>query len=415
MSKIIITLYLFLFEMKDKDLKPQWDKDKHDSFIQYTNVRKGTNKYYIPELDEWISGRKLTKRLSEIGLTAKEWFDNNFLYRDSDNNIIYPKCRICGKLLTFFNVVRGYQEAFCSIECNSKWQKSSKSFRESHSKAAKDVWSRENSPYRTENYVNKVSEGLFNYYDRVGRNIYHESRSKEILQLRSYFKMKELHSDELSKFNSPSYRMWLSNWAKISPNAFGGKRGGSAHGKVSKVSLELFDEIKSILVNEYGFNDNDIFYGSNEYKVNFDDKVRDYIGIGRSSASLDFYIRSLNRVIEFNGDYWHKNPSVYMNTDSKDECQVEQDSLSSVDSCEYDMSRSTGIIISLGMKESPLMIWEKDYRMNKNSTVDKCIEYILRGENFRSINDIWNDINNPKFPEDEIVYPMEFYLNNSVA
>lgn len=370
MSKIIITLYLFLFEMKDKDLKPQWDKDKHDSFIR-KGVGRCSSKYYIPEFDEWVNRVNLSKRLSELGLTPKEWFDNNFLYRNNyTGDLLYPKCRICGKPLIFFNPSRGYQEAFCGNECCHKWQKTSKSFRESHSKAAKDVWSRENSPYRTEDYLRKLSNGLRR-----------KSSNKSVY--------------------TPKTRKELKNKKSI-------RNGRSVY---SKISLDLFSTLENILVNDFRFDKSDILYGSNEPMINVSERVRHYTGVDRVYLKLDFYVKSLNRSIEFNGDYWHNNPTLFndwINSSSSDEERV----LREMDSYEdyfFDLSRAAAVMIEKNMKVPPLIIWEGKYRSDRNSVIDLCLKYLLSGDNYA---DRSNLIQSIKYNYEDGLSPEEIYVTN---
>jgi hypothetical protein len=66
----------------------------------------------------------------------------------------------------------------------------------------------------------------------------------------------------------------------------------------SKISQELFDFIRNQLIESNKIKCNDIFYATNngEYIVRCENT---------KAPMLDFYIPSLNKWIEFDGDYWH--------------------------------------------------------------------------------------------------------------
>lgn len=78
-----------------------------------------------------------------------------------------------------------------------------------------------------------------------------------------------------------------------------------------------------------------------------------------------------NKVIEFNGDYWHANPSIYSASDiltfrgisitAKQIWKTEQERLDILKQLGYEV----------------LVIWEKDYRESPTEIVKQCIKFIL--------------------------------------
>lgn len=395
-------------------MKCSFDIEKLRSYIKHGNSSRSPNFYYVPELNSWIPGRKIVKRLrDELSLTPKEWFDKHFLLKDENGNPITPVCEVCGKPLTFFNLTRGYQKRFCCSKCTGESQREDEDFKKAHSIAAKKVWDRENSPYRTKEYSDSISEGLLNLYYNIRckkDNFRLEPKSDELIRLSRYFRQMAKWADPNSKYNSKEYREKLSQWVKNSPNAFGGKithTGGSSH---SKISEELFNSIRDILVTRYDFDSDDIIYGSTEYRVLLSDEVKSYSNTNNGFYKLDFYIESLNRCIEFNGDFWHKNP-FKLKSSEFDEEEYSSKFIGYSDSMISDLDRLTNIAIELEMKDLPLVVWESDYRNDRLGTVFKCVDYVLKGFNFRSKDSIWDIIYNSS---EEIMYPFEYYLNNSV-
>lgn len=115
----------------------------------------------------------------------------------------------------------------------------------------------------------------------------------------------------------------------------------------SKISQELFHYIYNKILDKYS----KVYFATlgepnrnNEYHVKLHN--------GRS-AFLDFYIKDVNKVIEFDGDYWHGARGNKTRDDEREQLIKE-----SID----------GIQI--------LRIREHDYNNDKTGTVQKCIDFI---------------------------------------
>jgi len=90
---------------------------------------------------------------------------------------------------------------------------------------------------------------------------------------------------------------------------------------------------------------------------------------------VDFFLREKCKVIEFNGDYWHANPNLYesgtiINYPYKKTRLVN-------DIWESDKKR-IDLIKRIPYINDVLVIWEKDYRNNKNKIVEKCMNFLLQ-------------------------------------
>lgn len=124
---------------------------------------------------------------------------------------------------------------------------------------------------------------------------------------------------------------------------------GSNH---SSVSQKLFWDLHNTLTNK-----EDLY---------FKELNKEYVIIGDSNTYVvDFKHR--NKVIEFNGDYWHANPNKYneswinttINLSAKD--IWEKDSIrNDIISKDYDL----------------LIIWEYDYKNDPEGTLQKCIKFL---------------------------------------
>lgn len=128
---------------------------------------------------------------------------------------------------------------------------------------------------------------------------------------------------------------------------------------ISNISQELFDRVYKIIENKY----KKIYYhGLNKefHLYNYELK-KHYL--------YDFVISDIKKCIEFNGWFWHCKPGLY-----------ESDYFNKVKSMyaheiwENDRAKN-GRIEKEGY--DILIIWEDDYKKDKEATVEKCIEFLL--------------------------------------
>lgn len=128
----------------------------------------------------------------------------------------------------------------------------------------------------------------------------------------------------------------------------------------SKMSLKLFDSIYSLLCEE--LKECTKYHNHNsELKVYFDRK---------SFAYLDFsiLIRDVKIVIEFNGDYWHMNPSNYSKNDYNSTVHMEAYQIWQKDNIRKNKIEQAGFKL--------LTIWESEYTTNSEQTLNKCLSFI---------------------------------------
>ena len=125
--------------------------------------------------------------------------------------------------------------------------------------------------------------------------------------------------------------------------------------KYSKISLELFLEIEKNI-------DLDCFYGKNEKIIQF------YADEKYFCFYADFMCE--NKIIEFYGDYFHGNPEVY----NKDKIiGSKYKHFSAEDAWKKDSDR-INLIKNQGY--DILIIWENDYKKDKEKIKNKCVEWI---------------------------------------
>lgn len=112
-----------------------------------------------------------------------------------------------------------------------------------------------------------------------------------------------------------------------------------------------------------------------DFSVYYDDYTREYyFGIPKYGlAVVDFFVKELDKVVEFYGDYWHCNPTIYNpehiikhpNTNGKLVSEV----------WEHDANRITAIK-SVGV--DVLVVWERDFMDNPTDVVEKTFNWLVK-------------------------------------
>jgi hypothetical protein len=98
-----------------------------------------------------------------------------------------------------------------------------------------------------------------------------------------------------------------------------------------------------------------------------------YFGIPRyGRAVVDFYVKELNKVIEFYGDYWHCNPNIYSAQDIVS--FPKQKKICASEVWERDSKREEALK-SIGVEV--LIIWEQDYRLDASATIETALNWLI--------------------------------------
>lgn len=130
----------------------------------------------------------------------------------------------------------------------------------------------------------------------------------------------------------------------------------------SKIADELFNNIYNRLDIE---DESDIMTGDNEMSIQVNDKNGD-LHIFR----YDFTIKSKNRIIEFNGDYWHCNPLKY-NEDYTH--PIRKQTAAYVwqwDDYKKRIANKFGYEVKV--------VWEKEYNDDPEGVVNSCMEFLKK-------------------------------------
>ena len=86
--------------------------------------------------------------------------------------------------------------------------------------------------------------------------------------------------------------------------------------------------------------------------------------LGNSYVVYD--IKHNDCIIEFNGDYWHANPEIYSEHDEIR--NVSARDIWAKDEKKLEIARKSGYRV--------YVVWEKDYRSNKEKTIQEVVKWI---------------------------------------
>jgi len=123
--------------------------------------------------------------------------------------------------------------------------------------------------------------------------------------------------------------------------------------RYSKIGLEFCVNIVKELNQKY----DKLYYGENEYVF--------YTGNEEFKLiSPDLYIKDINTVVEFYGDYWHRNPQIYENLNDELKYQI----------WEHDKKRIN--LLKKKFECKIIIVWEGDYTKNKEKIIIETINKI---------------------------------------
>jgi hypothetical protein len=124
-------------------------------------------------------------------------------------------------------------------------------------------------------------------------------------------------------------------------------------GFYSKISQELFYTLLSKIDDP----ENVYFFSHNGEKT---------LRKNGKTYFYDFYYN--NSIIEFNGDYWHMNPSLYESNHYHEVKKKKAYEIWEDDNTKISVAGNKGCKI--------LIVWESDYKNNKELIIDKCIKFL---------------------------------------
>ena len=104
----------------------------------------------------------------------------------------------------------------------------------------------------------------------------------------------------------------------------------------------------------------------NELQMDIPKKEK-WINGGDIKCSYDFTHKEKRKIIEFNGDYWHCNPTMYNETD------IIRGGKTATEVWDYD-KRKAKLANDKGYEV--LVIWEREWNDSKTEALEKCMNFL---------------------------------------
>jgi G:T-mismatch repair DNA endonuclease (very short patch repair protein) len=125
----------------------------------------------------------------------------------------------------------------------------------------------------------------------------------------------------------------------------------------SMIATEMINGVL-ISLQEKGYN-GEIFHGERER----------FINNGKGNVfKYDLTFQDERKIIEFNGDFWHCNPELF-----EPDFWSKPKKMTAQEIWDYDVKKKQA---AEEQGYELLYIWERDYRNNKQATIDRCIDFI---------------------------------------
>lgn len=132
----------------------------------------------------------------------------------------------------------------------------------------------------------------------------------------------------------------------------------------SKPALDLFNTLiqnNSIAKHKIWFYNNPKEFGK-------------YVHNLKRYVFFDFFDETTNKIIEFNGDYWHANPLIYQ-ADSL----IHMPNKTIQTACDiWDRDNVRYIEVQKEFGYEILIIWEKEWKENPDFIIDKCLNFLTK-------------------------------------
>lgn len=95
-------------------------------------------------------------------------------------------------------------------------------------------------------------------------------------------------------------------------------------------------------------------------------KTQKYISYNKKHYAYDFEYK--NKIIEYNGDYWHCNPKMYSKDFIHRTRHITANEIWKNDEAKIKAAKSFGYDV--------LVVWESEYLLNKDYVIKKCIKFL---------------------------------------
>jgi len=364
--------------------------------------------------DEEVNGTKgLSVHITKKHEISKEEYYDKYISKEEK-----PKCYFCDNVAYFISLTNGYKKICSSKECLGKTRatgtyeflmykyglteedakkeqkrrankrgkkikesfdekcENDKNFHKKRSHNTKEFWinkefSEKDAIKKSEEVMNMIHKKTFQKfkdnpekYDDIRtsqlkywlkKGYKHEVAKQKLKERQNTFTLEKCIKKYGEKKGIKIYKDRQEKWSKLIEEKYNNgdfvKVSGS---KYSKDEYQLMGKI----INKMKLNENE-FYSINNKNVFFRK-------IDNNVYSYDFVYNK--KIIEFNGDYWHCNPKLYDKNYYHKHRKMYANEIWEYDKLKQEKSLSIGYDF--------LVIWENEYKQNKEKTIQECIDFL---------------------------------------
>lgn len=272
--------------------------------------------------------KNLSRHINSLGITPEEYY-LKFYKKEGEG-----QCKWCGKNTKFKNVEVGYDKFCHNTGCNILWyNKHRDRVKMASEKTSKLFLEGDRLPTQIPYWINKGFD---------------ENTAKELIKKRqttnsvdAIMRRTNCSKEDAETLRANITKKWIKSFKKMT---------------YSKISQELFWSIYEKIKDDYS----EIYFATLDSNKILDDSGKNHeflVNVGKTHRKLDFYIKDVNKCIEFDGTYWHGITGKGNKTREEEREKQIKDKLN----CKI------------------LHIKEADFVSNKEESINKCLDFIKNG------------------------------------
>ncbi len=248
------------------------------------------------------------------------------------------KCLWCGEEVNFDSFTNGYNKFCFNKDCNVRWYNKNSDRKEKAAKSLSEIYKNDKSllPQNVEYWIKKG----FNEEEATQKVKERQTTFSKEICIKKYGKKEGL-------------KRWQARQDKWQET----------------LNSKSDEEIREINKRKIPRNPSSITISVVEYRLRNTLNVQPLV-LQREDI-LSHYVYDLckgNKIIEYNGDYWHCNPIKYLPDYYNSRLKMKAKEKWKKDKEKIDFAKSKGYDVKV--------IWEKDYKDNPNKVIKECLEFL---------------------------------------
>ena len=275
--------------------------------------------------NSFMSLNHLTRHIKSLNLNTEDYYNKYHRIDEKEG-----KCLWCLSPVKFKNVEVGYGRFCHNTNCNINWHnKHTNRAANCANKISNTLSERGRLPSHMEYWMNR------GYTSEYAQILVQERQATNTVE--KIMNRRGCSQETATDIRAEITNKWLASFPRLN---------------YSKVSQQLFWEVYNRIKNDYS----EIYFASFKSGKLIDDGTNHEYGVktNRSTRKLDFFIKDINKCIEFDGAYWHGKVGKGDKT--------------------RDIIREQEIVDAIGCQI--FHVKEMDYYKDKELVVQNCINFL---------------------------------------